>query len=144
MNRLIGSQEICKALYYNDTNFLDQPDISNPPSLAYDYIYPYRFIPDETQTDVKNYITLSFRSYRDAGVYFKSGKIYINVLNHVQTIKTDYGWLRYDYLIHNIDLLMNSTLGIGIGKAEFYDADEFYVNKNYVGMYVAYKIVEFG
>jgi hypothetical protein len=142
MQRLIGSQNICKALYYADTNFLDQPDIQSPDELIYDKIYPYRYIPkvDEKKS---SYITLSFRNYDLVDTSFKSGYIYINVLTHIDLIKTDYGWLRYDYILSEIDKLINMKNGIGIGKPQFHRMDELIVNDKYMGVYISYKLYEF-
>lgn len=139
--RLLSSKDIVKAVNYSNSNFLEQPDISDPSELIYSKVFPYKFVP--TINETKNtYITLSFRGYRPVGTSFKSGIVYINVITHVDLIRTDYGKLRYDFIISEIDKLMNQQRGIGIGKVQFYDADEIIVNEKYIGMYVAYKTYE--
>lgn len=143
MSRLITSQNICKAVYYNDGNFLDQPDIVDPASvLIYKNLFPYRFIPEPDKNE-NTYITLSFRRYRPIDSSFKSGYIYIYVFTHKDLIQTDYGVLRYDYIVSEIDKLMNMQRGIGMGKAEFSEMDEFIVNEQYLGIYLCYKLYEF-
>jgi hypothetical protein len=141
MMRLLGSQNICKALNYSQSNFLDQPDIEDTSVLIYNKIYPYKFVP-VADDNANSYITLSFRNYDLVNTSFKSGYIYINVLVHINLMQTDYGWLRSDYILSEIDKLMNQQRGIGIGKPQFYKMDEMYVNDKYFGIYIAYKMNE--
>lgn len=143
MSRIISDPNICKAIYYNEPNFLDQPDIVDPASsVIYKNVFPYRYIPDPTNEE-HTYVTLSFRRYKPIGTAYKSGLIYIYVFTHKDLVKTDYGLLRYDYIISELDQLMNVQYGIGIGKAEFHEMDEFIVNEQYLGQFIAYKIHEF-
>jgi hypothetical protein len=143
MSRIITDQNICKAIYYNNKNFLDMPDIADPASvLLYNNVFPYRFIPDPEIIE-NTYVTLCFRRYRPVGSAFKSGYIYIYCFTHKDLVVTDYNVLRYDYIIAEIDKLINMQRGIGIGKAEFSEMDEFIVNDKYIGQYVSYKLYEF-
>ena len=142
MYRLADSTDLCKALYYNEPNFLDQPDIDDTGELFYNNIFPFSRIP-ELAKEGKSYLTMAFKDYRKVNNGFKSGFIYLHTFTHVNLIRTDHGFLRYDFIISEIDKLMNDQRGIGIGKAEFYKMDEYYVNEQYMGMYVAYKLWEF-
>jgi len=143
IERILSSQGICKALKYTSSNFLDQPDIVDPSELIMDKIYPYYRIP-ETSSEASSYILFSFRNYRltKGGNKFKSGLIQIFAITHKSLITTDYGFLRYDYIISEIDKLMNDVRGIGIGKLEFDKMDEIYINNDYLGSYIAYKPYE--
>ena len=141
--KLIGNEDIVKCLVNNQSNFLD---ISLPvgfdvASLIYDSIYPYRFVP-QIQTEPKTFITMRF-GYKPNGMTYKNGSIYFYILTHNSIIRTDYGMLRYDFLANKIDELMNSSRDIGLGKLPFYDMDDFIVNENYIGIYLAYKSTEF-
>lgn len=142
MLRLLDSQGICKALFYNETDFLDQPDITDTFGLIYNKIFPYKFVPD-TQIEANTYITMQFRNYRPVNNSFKSGLIRINVLTHQELMQTDYGMLRCDYILSEIEKEMNQKRGIGLGKLDFHHMDEIYVNDKYVGMFVEYKTHEF-
>lgn len=142
MQRILSSQDICKALKYSASDFLDQPDIEDASSLVYEQIFPFKKIPDFNNKKT-TYITMSFNNYKPIRNSFKSGLIYIHVLVHQDIMQTDYGMLRTDFLISEIDKLMNGQQGIGIGKVEFYEMDEFSINEKYVGMYIAYRLVEF-
>ena len=141
--KLIGNEDIVKCLVNNQSNFLD---ISLPigfdvASLIYDSIYPYRFVP-QIQTEPKTFITMRF-GYKPNGMTYKNGSIYFYIITHNSLIRTDYGMLRYDFLANKIDELMNSSRDIGLGKLPFYDMDDFIVNENYIGIYLAYKSTEF-
>lgn len=142
MERLLDSNELCKAVYYNERDFLNQPVLSNPYELIYEHIFPYRKVP-KIDEKMKTYITMSFKNYSLANNRFKSGYIYINIFTHHDLVRTDYGVLRYDFIASEIDKLMNEKRGIGIGKIEFYDMDELFVNEKYLGVYLAYKLYEF-
>jgi hypothetical protein len=142
MMRIIGSQNICKALYYNDTNFLDQPDIAEPTGLIYDQIFPYKKVP-EVSSDAKSYITMSFNRYRPVGNRFKAGYVYLYIFVNKNNMRTDYGCLRTDYIVSEIDELINQTYGLGIGKVEFNSMDDIIVNQNYLGMEISYKLCDF-
>lgn len=82
-------------------------------------------------------------SYKPNGMKYKNGSIYFYIITHNSLIRTDYGVLRYDFIVNQIDELMNSSRDIGLGALAFYDMDDFLVNNNYSGVYVAYKSTEF-
>lgn len=142
LTKLIENEDIVKCLINNNQDFLDTsiPSDFNYTSLIYNSIFPYRFIPS-IQTDPKTFITLKF-GYKPDGKTFKNGSIYFYVIAHNSLLRTDYGMLRYDFLINKIDELMNSSRGIGLGKLPFHDMDDFIVNENYSGAYIAYKSTE--
>ncbi|OBG93880.1 hypothetical protein A9X05_09065 [Mycobacterium sp. E3298] len=142
MMRLTNSQNLCKALFYNDRNFLDKPNIADPTTLIYEYIFPYKKIPD-VQVNARSLITLNFSRYRPVGVSFKSGIIDFNVLIHKDNMRTDYGCLRTDYIVSEIDELINQTYGLGIGKVKFFAMDDILVNSDYHGITISYEKVDF-
>jgi hypothetical protein len=119
------------------------PNISDPAGLlGYKHIYPYRFVP-QAETDKSTFITLSFRNYKKVNVTYKFGYVCIYIITHRDLIETDYEFLRYDYIAAEVDTLMNQQRGLGIGKTEFEEMDEFIVNEQYMGVYLKYKIYEF-
>jgi hypothetical protein len=143
ISRLISSQNLCKAVHYTDSDFLSKPDISDPAGLlGYKNIYPFRFVP-QSSTEKSTYITLSFRNYRKVNVAYKFGYVCIYIITHKDLIETAYEFLRYDYIAAEVDELMNNQRGLGIGRTEFEEMDEFIVNDQYMGVYLKYKIYEF-
>ncbi|KUO75707.1 MAG: hypothetical protein APF81_17680 [Desulfosporosinus sp. BRH_c37] len=141
--KLIESEGIVKCLVNNESNFLDihLPDDFDRTSLILSKVYPYRFVPTP-QMEPQTFITMKF-GYRPNGMTFKNGSIYFYIISHNSLLKTKYDMLRYDYLVNKIDELFNSSRDLGIGKLPFYDMDEFVVNENYSGVYIAYKTTEF-
>ena len=140
--KLIENQDIVKCLINNENNFLDIPlpvDF-NITSLIYSHIYPYKFIPT-ILTEPSTFITMSF-NYKPYGMTFKNGSIYFYVITHNSLLRTDYGMLRYDFLINKIDEMMNSSRDIGIGKLPLYDMRDIPINENYRGAYLVYKTTE--
>jgi hypothetical protein len=141
--KLIEDQDVVKCLVNNQTNFLDVPlpkDYDST-SLIYNSIFPYKFLPG-VQTAPKTFITMSF-SYKPKGMTYKNGAIYFYIICHNDLLRTDYGTLRYDFLVNQIDELMNCSRDIGLGKLAFYDMSDFLVNDNYSGIYLAYRSTEF-
>lgn len=140
--KLLESQDICKAVYYQVENFLDLDDIYDPTELIYKNIYPHSFIPD-IDDEVNTYLTIHFKKFRSINNSFKSGFIYISVFAHKSLFKTAYGTTRIDFLLNKIDERLNGMRGIGLGELEFFEMDEFTVNNQYSGAYLSYKPVDF-
>jgi hypothetical protein len=141
--KLIENDDIVKCLTRNESNFLDPPLPSDfdRSSLIYNNIYPYKFVPT-VETTAKTFITMSF-GYKPNGMTFKNGSIYFYIITHKDLLRTDYGVLRYDFLVNKIDEVFNSSRDLGIGKLPFYGMDDILVNDNYSGIYLAYKSTEF-
>lgn len=141
LKELVGSQSLCKALKSDSPDFLSIPDIEDTSELINTKIFPYNHVP-ELNTSTSSFITFSFRDYKPVNNKFKSGLIHFQVLVHNKLINTDYEMLRYDHILGSIDELFNEK-ELGIGKLQFNKMDEFYVNTDYVGMYIQYKLWEF-
>lgn len=143
ISRLLENEELCKAIYYNDTDFLDKACINDPTEkLVYNHIFPYRFIPDVNESK-KTFVTMSFQKFHLVNNSFKKGLIYLYVVTHRDLFKTDYGVTRIDYILNKIDELFNQKRGIGMGKLEFYEMNEFLANEKYQGNYICYKPIDF-
>jgi hypothetical protein len=147
IQRLVGNMNILKAVYYQNENFLEQPDVSTD-KVLYSNIFPYNFIPstDEELRTMKTYITLSISDYKKAGgPQFKAGNIFINVFTHKNLFRTNYGVLRVDYIISEVDEIMNSKRGLGLGQLEFVGMKDSYFTSdyNYLGSTLHYRPVDF-
>ncbi|MWV44969.1 hypothetical protein GRF59_15205 [Paenibacillus sp. HJL G12] len=141
MLRLIDSPDLCKALYYRNSDFLDQSDIEDTSELLYKNIYPFSTVP-ELSKDRMSYVTMALRNYGYINNVFRRGYVYFYVIIHKDLLRTEYGFLRNDFILNEIDRLMNEKRGIGIGKTRFYKMDEMYVNDSYTGYYTSYKLVD--
>lgn len=142
IEKLLDSQKLCKSLFYGEENFLDMPDIDDPSILLNTSVYPYNFIPH--LTSIKgSYVTFSFRNYKLVKRQFKSGLLHFQIVVHVDKIKTEYGILRSDFILQCIDEIFNERSDLGIGDLIFYKMDEMYVNEEYVGYYIQYKMWDF-
>lgn len=150
IERLIGNQNLIKALYYSHSNYEEQPDLSVSEIMSkvlYSNIFPFNFIPtskEELET-VKGYLTISVTDIRPTkrGVHFNSGSIYLFVYMHKNMFKTDYGYLRTDFIASEIHGLLNQKSGIGIGKLEFLGMKETSINSDFHGIILHYRPVEF-
>lgn len=142
LNHLLSSQELCKSVWYEQSNYFDQPDIEDLSELINKNIFPFNHVPTLAD-EASSYVTFSFRDYRPAGLQFKSGLLHFQVLVHKDLILSDYEVLRYDHMLAYIDELFNENRNLGIGKLQFYRMDEMYVNEKYVGFYIQYKLWDF-
>jgi len=141
MKRLVESQELCKALYYNVLNFLDMPNIQDPYSLFYTKIYPYKFEP--STNDKTSLITMEISNYSLVRNAYKVGFIYIYAIVNKDIDRTDIGWLRKDYLCYLVDQQINQMRGVGVGKLQFNGSFEVKVNDYYDAKCNEYKFYEF-
>lgn len=142
LNKLLSSQEICKALLYNEPDFLENPDIADPSALLNERIFPFNYSPD---LEGINYSFLNFalRDYRPASRQFKTGLLRFKVMIHKDFVHTDYEMLRHDFIVARIDDLFYETRELGIGKMEFYKMYECCTNESYVGFNLHYKLWDF-
>lgn len=142
MRRLTEDRQLCKALFYSQPDFLEQPDLADRSILAYNHIYPYPFLPDE-QSDAKTLITMSFNKCELVNNAFKKGEICLNVMTHQSLFETAYEGTRVDFLLERIDALLNARAGIGIGKLAFQSLNEFTANPRFMGSSISYKPIDF-
>lgn len=141
MESLVESNEICKALYYNDEDFESKESLEEPYILFYNKIYPYLFVP-EPESEKGSYITFTFRDYKLSTNTFKFGTLFITAIVHKDLMRTKSGWLRSDYLLSHIDMKLNQMRGIGIGRLEFSGMDDIVLPDDYYGGCIEYKIYE--
>jgi len=141
LTKLIQNDNIVKAVGNVNSNFLDTASISNPRELLFENIYPFLYVPD-TETEQKCYITMKFKFQRDSNVY-KLGKVCFYVFAHQDILKTDYPWLRTDYIINQIDDTFNETRDLGIGEVQFGSMEDMKFSNTHSGSYVEYVNLSF-
>ena len=141
---LLSSENIVKAVAYPQKNFLDLPIPDHPEQLIMTHIFPNKKMPN-TETEQKTYIVMRVGGFKRSGTEFKDGYITIFVLCHESLLWTNYEALRTDYIVSEIDELLNKSRDYGIGKLQFDGMDEFDVDTkgNYAGMWIRYKVLEF-
>ncbi|QWU14436.1 hypothetical protein SAMN04487895_101748 [Paenibacillus sophorae] len=142
IKRLINDNGLCKAIFYNDEDFLDREDVIHTDDLIYNNVYPHRFIPEVTST-AKTYITVSCTDYRPSGNSFKNGMLNIYMFTHRDLFKTDYGYTRMDYVMTKVEELINGERGIGVGELGFGGLNEYIVNEKFQGYVLTYRLVDF-
>jgi hypothetical protein len=139
--KFINNQTICKLLYYNFPDALSMSDISNPTSLIYDVIFPYRFIPNVTNI-IKSYVTTEFTEFELTRNNPKN--INFNLLFYIFTHKdlfvTDNG-LRVDLLLNEIDKEIQESK-LGFGKVYLSLCRSFWLDNDYGGYALTYKMYE--
>lgn len=139
---LIGSQDLCKLLYYNSPNPLSEPDISDTYSLLFSKIYPVPkllYAADEAGS----LLTVIFDEFQLGGnVGYKNGTIVFNIISHIDTWRID-GGLRPYSIANEIDTIFNNKRIAGIGKMVFDRMRFLWVNDKFSGYTLEYKIIDF-
>ena len=147
IDRLALDDELAKCLICNELDFqkatITEEDKYN---LIYNQIYPFPKVMSTT-TEAKSYITMRFK-YRKSkeSNYFKAASITFYCFCHESLIQTAYMTLRYDYMLQQIDRLINDTRGEGwIGKMAFENLDDITVDTEgkFIGVAVTYRNTEF-
>jgi len=141
LTKLISNENIVKALGNNVANFLDVPFTANPRTLLFENIFPYAFVPD-TQEDQQSYITIMFK-FKKGKHYYKVGSIGFYVFSHKDILKTNYPWLRTDYIINQIDEIFNESKELGIGELQFNRMEDVKVSNVHSGCYIEYTDLSF-
>jgi hypothetical protein len=142
VSALISNNDLIKALTNNTEDFLDQPLIPDVTTTIYKNIFPYKIIPI-VQNEANSYITMAFTNFNLQGREFKNGTINFYILCHNSLLRTSYGFLRYDYIVNQIDELFNRATDIGIGELKFENMSDFQVGDNYIGCWISYKVLDF-
>lgn len=146
MALILSDEPLVKCLASPSPNFLDET-VEDKVSLLYQSIFPFRYIPD-TQEKNRSYITMKFKYNRvRSGNYWKRGTIYFYMFCHKDIVRTNYGKLRYDFMLQRINHLMNGSRSLScqwLGEAVFEDLDEVIIDDsgNYVGVVATYQVVE--
>jgi len=141
LSNLIQNEDIVKALYSKEPNFLDSSTPVDAKSLLFTNIFPYAYIPNSQETQ-EAYITVlfKFRRYNNA---IKVGRVCFYVFAHKDLLKTDYPWLRTDYIINKIEEMFNRSRDLGIGKLEFREMEDVKVSDYHSGSYIIYEDMSF-
>lgn len=92
---------------------------SETSELLYQNIFPHGMIPGTTG-DAKCYITVEVTMPQVSTVnyFFKDVLLVINVICHVDMMRTSYGMPRTDYIAVELDKLFNGNTTMGVGKME--------------------------
>jgi hypothetical protein len=148
MNRIYDNQNICKLLYYNQSNPLSQPDISDTSILYTDknnkklFATPFSIHPDEKQkcslTLILNKLSLDqntkyLRNVEIAFIICCHNKLW-ELNDNSGEIK-----LRPAEIMNELDLLFNRKSTTTLGRNHFNDANVLHFNENYSGYRVCYK-----
>ena len=88
------------------------------------------------------YITMKFKFQRSGNMY-KLGKICFYVFAHQNILKTEYPWLRTDYILNELDEMFNETRDLGIGKLKVDGMDDVRFSGVHSGSYIEYVNLSF-
>lgn len=112
---------------------IDEQFVSDPPSLVYDRIFPFEFLPDTVQ-EGKTYLCIDVDIRKSA----ENGKKYIPTISiwiftHKSLMKLPQGGVRVDKICSLISKKINGSLWYGQGKLELESVKRFAPMTDYQG-----------
>lgn len=140
--RICSDDDLAKCLLFPDRNFKDCTLPENYAELlAWNHVFPFRYVVD-TQETQKSYISMSFEyDSSDKPNIWKIGTVTFYLFCHKNLVRTDYGVLRYDFMLYRISHLMkDSRFKTWYNRLEFVDMGDIIVDEigNFVGIEVSY------
>jgi hypothetical protein len=145
LKRLIMDDDLAKCLLNKSEMFKDTTVTPiDKAKLMYVQVFPFAKTTG-TLDSTKSYITMSFKYRKVKGAnIFKTASITIYAFCHEDIAKTPYGILRSDYMIQQVDRLLNNTRSEGwIGRLSLDNMSDVIFDNGYVGLSVTYVDTEF-
>lgn len=141
--KLIDNQNLCKLLNYTSYDPLAEADMQNTTALLFDKIYPFPFSPN-IDIEARSQLNVLFEDFKlgKDNPAFKNNQVAFVIVCHKDLWRIN-GMLRPFAIMKEIDILFNSTNGIGITKMEFTGGNLTWVNEKYSGYKVSYKVYDF-
>ena len=146
--KIINSQNLCKYINYptdEDTNPLTMPDLSilERKGLLFKRIFPFPKLPSDTELTAGTYLTVYFDNINKGdSVYWKNSVLVFNVISHLDQWRMPAS-LRPYAIMNEIDTIFNNQKVVGIGKTQFERSRFMWVNKDFAGYTIQYKLVDF-
>lgn len=146
MKRLAMDDELAKCML-NKNDYFKNTTVTelDKAGLIWTQIYPF-LKTTSTLTETRSYITIKFKYKKVNGSnIYKTAYITIYAFCHEDIAKTKYGLLRSDYMLSQIDRLLNDTRNESwIGKLQLDGMDDVIMDQNgkYIGIAVTYKNTE--
>lgn len=145
INKITGDIDLIKSLIISDEDFLNKaptPEqiiiLNDPDLLIRKQIMLTKNVTAKTNRDMP-YITSAYVNFKKVSNNYQSGIVYFYIIMPNSMEKTDYG-IRYDWIGDELDSIFSS---VGIGKFEFYDRGDMFIDQDYLGHYIAFKILDF-
>ena len=149
MKRIVFDDEVAKCLLNKSPNFKSTTVTQlEKASLMYSQVFPFSKTTN-TLVDTKAYITMKFQYKKTNKLnIFKIASVTFYVFCHESIITTPYAVLRSDFLLSQIDRLMNDTESTNdgwIGKLSLSKMDDIIMDSEgkYIGLAVTYTDMEF-
>ncbi len=143
--KITADADLIKSLVIESEDFLDATPTSDqtiilddPDLLIRQQIMLTKNVTAKTNKDMP-YITTAYVDFKKSGTNYQSGTIYFYIIMPNSLEKTDYG-VRYDWIGDRLDTIFSD---MGIGKFEFYNRGDMIIDENFVGHYIAFKMLDF-
>lgn len=139
IEKIINNERLMKLVNYDRADWVRQKPIEDAEELVYDRIFPFRFVPEPTETQ-RTYITLSMNNFRrieDGYAYserYISCTLTFNIFTHVNLMRTNSG-VRQDLIVAELDGMFNGEKSVGLGRGKLRGLNEIWFHNNKFGGY---------
>lgn len=141
LDEMVENQNLCKLLYYNSDNPLDEADLVNPKNLIKDKIIPRPFIPDITK-EASSFAIITIDNIKGKGRTLHDGIVYFDIFCHDSLWYIKDG-LRPFALFGEIQEIFCDKYIKGIGKFTFAGCKLISSSNEYKGYRVSYEFTNF-
>lgn len=142
MRRLVNDDDLVRSILSTDRDFKNFVITDEArQSIIWNNIFPCSYIVDTIQ-DTKSFITMAFRyTPSDKPRIWKISNVSFYIFCHKNIVATDYGILRYDFMLQRVDSIMSdSRFESWYNRLEFNGAEDVIMDDkgNYVGVRANY------
>lgn len=145
IRKITADSELIRSLIIENEDFLDSvPNseqniiLNNPDLLIRKQIMLTRNITAKTNQDMP-YITSAYVNFKKRSNCYQNGRVYFYIIVPNSLEKTAYG-VRYDWIGDKLDSIFSN---VGIGKFEFYERGDLFIDQKFVGHYISFNILDF-
>lgn len=144
--KLINNENLCKYLYYNEKNPLEQPEltIEQRTELMDKKIFTIPRTPFTDEQGSSIIIGLDRFESTNTNRTFIEYRIEFNVYSHVDLWTLERGLLRPYMILHEIHQMMQGDRTLGIGRLQFGGCRLSILDDSIAGYTTSYDNVDFG
>lgn len=142
-NQMLKNDRLKKLLYYTTEDALDQRELNAKQSAGL-FKNNIRIVPKlEIDSEVKSYIIISFDNFmtNSKNPEFRDNFITFDIISHFDIWQLKDFQLRPYRIAAEIDAMFNDERLTGIGKLEFLNAGQLFVNENFAGISLTYSAI---
>ena len=145
LRRIVMNPRVMQAVVNKEEDCFSKP-VQKPGLYLYKNIFPYKWTVDETLENKETFITMDFANFSLVNSHYKDFSMALYVFTHKELMLISDGGhrkLRVDFIIEELDTMLNNARGFGIGKLQFGGLSSTSVTNDIMGSVIAYNTIDF-